>query len=545
MKTLQYLVWVLLFAAPWRSLAQTYHCNFDSLWQVDAQKDSLYEWKHKAHVARINDFRQTVQWSHNKIQIGTPPSGLSGGTGCANALFVIPVAFHVVYDPNNPTSNLADSLIEKQLNILNLAYASTGIQFCLAKRGPYGDTITGIQHLSDANPIYERTNDSQRYHLSNLAYYDRERYLNIWVVNNVTDNGQYSYTKGYSNIKYRGGIDGIIMRYEWFGDYTDCGTCGFHSDSRGKALIHEVGHYLGLFHTFQGECTAGTDSLTCGAQGDYCCDTRPTKQTYTCPVPSANQCLNLPYYGQQPDNYENYMAYADEPCLDNFTPDQISVMHSQLSNDRRKLVAANNVNDLALSCCLSVSWFNVENGLLCDTGTLTFHAVDHDNVSNYLWRIYRDTSLILDTSVTTSSFSYTLINQGIFHVSLSFIIGADSIVLERRNLIELRACGPPVASAHGNWFFGKRAGLGFRVNGPVASTEAADAFPVPTIYTGEGVISYSNLNGDLLFYGGGDSANQPVFRLYRPGLLSSTGQPKQSVDWPPKFVPGWHSDSFQ
>lgn len=500
--------------------AQSYHCRFDSIWQEQSEKDSMLIWKHRAHVNRVNDFRSKNNWSWDSYTIGASPYGLSGGAGCSNALFVIPVAVHVVYDPANPASNLADSLIEKQIEYLNAGYSNTGVQFCLAKKDDSGNPISGIDHISDNSGFYERNNDSQRLHLASLAYYDRERFLNIWVVNEIQQNGVPTYVKGYSNIKYQAGlIDGIVMRYEWFGDYSACNTCGFHTDARGKALIHEIGHYLGLFHPFQGQCGEGTDSLTCHKEGDFCCDTRPTLSNFDCPVPLVNQCPVLPYYGSQPDPYDNYMSYADESCLNHFTADQISVFHSQLSNDRRTLVSVDNVNSLDLSCCLSVSWFNIDNAFICEPGTITFKAIDHDSAYDYHWLVFNDSlNIILDTSLTSSSFSWNLSSYGKYHVQLSILVGSDSIVLKRNDILYLKDCGDPLSSSQGNWYFGKYAGLQFKTGGPVASNKASS---IPrTIHSGEGAISVSNSIGDLLFYAGGDSSDQNVFRLYRPNSLS-------------------------
>lgn len=97
--------------------------------------------------------------------------------------FVTPVVVIVVHNPNNQQRNLHDSLIEDQIRILNEGFSTTGIQFCLAKKDVYNSSISGIYHIADNNPIYNRFNDSQRIHLSNLNYFDPARYLNIWVVN--------------------------------------------------------------------------------------------------------------------------------------------------------------------------------------------------------------------------------------------------------------------------------------------------------------------------------------------------------------------------
>ena len=79
--------------------------------------------------------------------------------------------------------------------------------------------------------------------------------------------------------------------------------------NNGRTLVHEAGHYLGLYHTFQGGCTAPGDSV----------DDTPAEAAATygaCPV--ADTCPLDP--GNDPTT--NYMDYTDDTCMNNFTTDQ-------------------------------------------------------------------------------------------------------------------------------------------------------------------------------------------------------------------------------
>ncbi|KAH8691096.1 hypothetical protein BGW36DRAFT_305009 [Talaromyces proteolyticus] len=96
-----------------------------------------------------------------------------------------------------------------------------------------------------------------------------------------------------------------------------------HYNSGGTA-IHEVGHWHGLLHTFQGESCASTN------EGDYIADTpQQSVATEGCPA-IKDSCPNLPGL----DAIHNFMDYSSDDCYQSFTNDQAARMRNMWSSMR-------------------------------------------------------------------------------------------------------------------------------------------------------------------------------------------------------------------
>jgi len=267
--------------------------------------------------------------------------------------YIIPVVFHVIH--TNGPENISKAQIENQIKILNQDFSLnnpnkanirsvfTGVaadcqfEFRLAKIDPQGNCTDGI------NRVYSPLHLNARDNVKSIpgARWDNKKYLNIWTVSTIEDaNGSVGTTLGFAYLPYSvaGGLsnmDGIVARADYVGVIGTGAVSG-----AGRTLTHEIGHYLGLFHTFEGEC-AGVGA----GNGDRCEDTPPVSGTFTnagCPA-NGNSCnTEIP---DRIDQWENYMDYSAGTCQSMFTLNQKTIMHSVMENYsfRKNLFSAANL----------------------------------------------------------------------------------------------------------------------------------------------------------------------------------------------------------
>ena len=258
-----------------------------------------------------------------------------------DSLLIIPTVVHIVHFNGN--GDITDLQVQDGMRVINEDFRRTNadtingnplfypfaadcrIEFHLAKLDPNGDSTTGITRTDTSiYPHPEPTNAN----FNNVKYavnWPSHMYFNIWLVRHISG-GANGYAQYPGTAFTYGGpwetYGPTIRSYEW-------GTIGT-STSDGRVGTHEIGHCLGLYHTFLSFSTGC--GAECDTTGDEVCDTPPTTPTYGCDT--TNLCSNdllgpSAFTMDMPDQLENYMSYND--CQSLFTQGQKNRMRGFLT----------------------------------------------------------------------------------------------------------------------------------------------------------------------------------------------------------------------
>ncbi|KAF9008779.1 metalloprotease [Cyathus striatus] len=220
----------------------------------------------------------------------------------------IPVQFHVISkDTTLSGGYVPDSQIASQISVLNDDYAATGLTFVLANTTR---TINSSWFTSVGPSTTTQTT------MKNSLRQGGASTLNIYTVGfqSSSTSGLLGYSTFPSSYSSAAKDDGVVVLYSSLPGGT---TTNYNF---GQTVTHEVGHWVGLYHTFQGGCS-GT--------GDQVSDTPPEASAASgCPT-SRDTCT-----GGGVDPIHNYMDYSYDSCMYEFTAGQITRLKSQMATYR-------------------------------------------------------------------------------------------------------------------------------------------------------------------------------------------------------------------
>lgn len=291
------------------------------------------------------------------------------GFRTSSTLVTIPVVVHVLY--NTAAQNISDEQIKTQIDVLNEDFSNINfdrnrirpvyrgiagnmdIKFVLARQDPSGNYTNGITRTSTTKTFFctSPTNDAKFASTGGHDIWNRDKYLNLWVVPAISPSSVCSSSNlgilGYA--QFPGGAantDGVVIGYEYFGRPSTGGVYNL-----GRTATHEVGHWLNLRHIWgddsngDGTCTtsecSGSDQVT--DTQNACEENYGNVSCYT------KNCSTTSNNGEM---FYNYMDYTNDAYMYGFTPGQASrsaALFSSGSSGRGALLTSTGATNVASS----------------------------------------------------------------------------------------------------------------------------------------------------------------------------------------------------
>lgn len=259
-------------------------------------------------------------------------------------MYELPTVVHIIHSGEQPGTfyNPSDQQIMDLINFFNESFLAESsltadtlsggvrvpIRLVLAARDPSCNATNGIMRVNGSvypdyfadGVRYLGTTGVQDTAIKALSLWPRDSYVNIWLVNKI-DNGSWS---GYATFPaVSPAIDGIMM-----------GAFIAQQPYTSLTFAHEMGHFLGLLHTFWGSNGNNCPpNANCSIDGDDICDTEPHTMPSGCPS-GINNCTGVNYNNVQ----YNIMNYTN--CTDRFTKGQSAKMLFTLNNFRQSLLSS-------------------------------------------------------------------------------------------------------------------------------------------------------------------------------------------------------------
>lgn len=472
---------IVLSCFAWQGFAQA--GKFPSNFEPAEEPNEGYSWCGvDEHMAQHPEAMKSFEEMNKKILENPDAANKMSGV-----VKYIPTVVHVLHD--NGVTKISLAQVQGAIQKLNDDFrgisggvnaADTEIEFFLATRDPSGNCTDGVTWTlgSDPGAIVWPTSESAT-----------PAYMNIWT-KDITGG-----VLGYATLgAVQSGGGSIVVKYDWF-------------TSTEEVATQEVGHWFGLYHTFQNGC-AGMTLGNCATAGDGLCDTPPMQQSSSCT--QKNTCSES-YFTPSPadrnDPIENFQSY-NIGCQDRYTADGGGRMLAYLAGNTNLTSAAN----------LTATGFNSTSS--DDATTTVFDPAFKAGASSFNSTI---TSLI----ASSQDFNITLTANHPADWSASFTIDGNTY--------------PSSATIN----FGATAAKNITIDVTPGTTPAVGDYTISVDKAGGpggcGISQLTKVIGnvtDLIITNDGSFGNQQAYdwtSLYEDGL-NYAGNSKWAVADPPTFI---------